>query len=47
MSPSFVLSQLYAEGSLPGVARSALPRAPVQPHVERRWRRRPLSARAR
>ena len=43
MPPYFVLAQLYAEGSLPDLAHSALPGAPVQPVVEkppRRWRRR-------
>jgi hypothetical protein len=43
MPPYFVLAQLYAEGSLPDLAHSALPGAPVQPVVEKQrrgWRRR-------
>jgi hypothetical protein len=40
MPPYFVLAQLYAEGSLPDLAHSALPGAPVQPVVEKQRRRR-------
>jgi hypothetical protein len=43
MSPYFVLAQLYAEGSLPRFAHSALPGAPVQPASRRRRRRRLLA----
>jgi len=39
MPPYFVLAQLCAEGSLPDLAHSALPGAPVQPVVEKRRRR--------
>jgi hypothetical protein len=49
MPPYFVLAQRYAEGSLPDLAHSALPGAPVQPVVEksRRLRRLLVAVRAR
>jgi hypothetical protein len=40
MPPHFVLAQLYAQGSLPRLAHSALPGAPVQPTPRHRRRRR-------
>jgi hypothetical protein len=45
MPPYFVLAHFHAKGSLPDLAHSALPGAPVQPVVEkvkRRQRRRRL-----
>lgn len=42
MPPLFVLAQLYAQASLPGLAHSAVPGAPVQPYVDRRRRLRRL-----
>ena len=38
MSPYFVLAELYAKPSVSRVATSALPNAPVIPHVPR-WHR--------
>jgi hypothetical protein len=42
MPPFFVLAHRYAQASLPDLAHSALPGAPVQPYVERRRRLRRL-----
>jgi hypothetical protein len=36
MQLNYVLADLFAKGSLPRSAHSALPRAPVQPSRERR-----------
>ena len=40
MPPYFVMAQVYAKGTLPDLAHSALPGAPVQPVGEKQKRRR-------
>ena len=40
MPPYFVLAQVYAKGTLPDLAHSALPGAPVRPVGDRQKRRR-------
>ena len=44
MHPSSLLPELYADRSLSRLAHSALPGAPVRPHVERRRRVRGAAA---
>jgi hypothetical protein len=44
MTPSFLFAELYIDETLSRVANSALPCAPVRPHVERWSRARRVSS---